>query len=85
MQIACAKCGTPVDMQDLPQPQIMNTPGASLILVEHPKQGFCLNCKVPVAVILTGANLQLQVMPIAPAKQNPIIIAPGMPKPMGRG
>jgi hypothetical protein len=64
----------------MPQPQFMNTPGASVILLEHPKQAVCLGCKSTVAVALVGANLQLQAMPVAPAAQQPIIVVPGMPK-----
>jgi hypothetical protein len=73
-----------VEIEDMPQPQIMNTPGTSLILLEHSKQGFCLSCKLPVAVALRGANLQLQAVPVAPPVQQPIILAPGALK-VGRG
>lgn len=76
MKIACTKCGELVDVPDMPQPQIMNTPGVSLLVLEHPKPGFCLTCKAQVAVLIKGANLSLLAAPVV-TPQKSIIVAPG--------
>jgi hypothetical protein len=76
MKINCTKCGQPVDMPAVPQPQTMNTSGASLILLEHPKPGFCLTCKVQVAIVLQSATLNLVAAPVVTAKEPPLIVAP---------
>lgn len=77
MQLKCKQCGTPVDVHDMPQPQIMNTPGASVVLLEHPKIATCVCCKANVAVMLVGANLQLEAVPVKPP--SPIVLAKAMP------
>lgn len=83
MIVPCAQCNEPVDVADMPQPQIMNTLGASLILLEHPKPAFCLHCKAPVSVQLIGANLHLKVVPIQPQQPEGIVLASSMPRPSG--
>jgi hypothetical protein len=80
MQVKCSQCKQPVEVHNMPQPQIFNTPGASVVLLEHPKQAFCLNCKATVTVVLAGAQLMLQAIPVAPPHQQPIVLVPGMPK-----
>lgn len=76
MQVMCTRCGLPVKFPDLQQPQIMNTPGASLVLVEHPQTSFCLTCKTKVAIMLQGANLHFLAAPVVEEKKSPIVIAP---------
>jgi hypothetical protein len=76
MKAHCTRCNLPVELADPPRPQIYNTPGVSLLMIEHPKQGFCLHCRTVVSVGLVGAQLTLAAMPVAPAKQDPVIVVP---------
>lgn len=84
MKVNCAECGLPLDAPEMPQPQIHNTPISSVLVLEHPKQAYCLQCKTAVAIMLTGANLQLMAVPLAKRAQDPLIVVPGLPK-NGRG
>lgn len=86
MKVVCMQCKNMIDAGELPKPQIINTPGVSLLVLEHPKRAFCIECKSDVAVTLLGANLQLGMMPIGKAEQSPIIMPAGGPLPkIGRG
>jgi hypothetical protein len=76
MKVNCARCNEHVDIEEPPKPQILNTPGASVLLIEHPKSGFCLNCKAPVRVALQSADLRLIGVPIVPEKRDPATTVP---------
>jgi hypothetical protein len=78
MKIICAQCGAQVEMPDPPRPRILNTADISVLVADHPKPGFCLGCKLPVAIVMIAAQLQLAAMPIEPAQApSPIIVMPG--------
>jgi hypothetical protein len=76
MKIMCAGCHQPIDTPDLGQPQIMNLPTASILVVEHSTQVMCPNCKVPVVAAIAAAQLALVGALIPAAEQKSIILAP---------
>lgn len=78
MQVTCSHCGSPIEVRDIAQPEIFNSPTTSAIILAHPKHAFCLGCKNQVAVVIQGANLHLGTAPIKPA--SPIVVPNGMPK-----
>lgn len=75
MKMMCGGCNELIEVADIPQPEILNQPKVSVIVVNHPKTTFCLNCKKPVTPFVTGANLHLNAVPLQAA--SPIVIAPG--------
>jgi hypothetical protein len=80
VKVNCARCNEQVDIDELPKPQIMNTPGVSVLVIEHPKGGFCLGCRAPLRVALQGAELRMIGVPIVPEKKDPAIVAPAKGK-----
>jgi hypothetical protein len=76
MKIPCAQCHEPVDMPDAPQPRILDAPDVSVLVFNHPRQGFCLNCKQPVAMQLPGARLTIVAVAVAQQKEPPMIVVP---------
>ena len=76
MKIMCVGCKQPVDVPDLGQPRIINTPVVSMLLIEHPEQVLCPTCKVPVVAMLTGAQMQIVAAPVPVKEQAPVILAP---------
>jgi len=56
MQVMCAGCKQPIELVDPGTPTFVNLPASSLIVLEHPKQGFCLNCKTAVSVAILRCN-----------------------------
>lgn len=79
MKVPCTQCGIELDVQEMAEPRIHNSVLTSLLIVEHPKPLFCLQCKVPVALVLTNVNLQMSAMPIKRKGDSPILVVPGMP------
>jgi hypothetical protein len=77
VKIMCQKCNELLDMKDPEQPQIFNTTGMSVLIVEHAKPGFCPNCKTQVAITMVGAQVRLMAAPIAPPKEASVIVMPG--------
>jgi len=64
MQVMCAGCRQPMEMVEPATLTFVNLPAASVIVLEHPKQGFCLNCKT--AVTLAIGALEQIVLVAAP-------------------
>ena len=78
MKVMCMKCGSEIQMDNPPNPQILNTGDISVIVANHAQRGFCLGCKLPVVVAVTSAHLQLSGMPVEPPQQaSPILVVPG--------
>jgi hypothetical protein len=77
MKIPCAKCEGLVEMEDPPRPRILNSGDISVIVADHPKQGYCLACKLPVVAVVASAHLELRALPIEPAETSQIIVMPG--------
>ncbi len=77
MKVECAKCKEPVDMPDIPQPQIFGRPDVSVVIVQHPRTGYCFNCKERVALHLAKIDLGMTAKSIEPLKPpSPLVIAP---------
>jgi len=76
MIVTCAACQQPIDVPQ-PMPALtINRAGVSLVIVEHPDQTFCPNCKVPVTVGVLEVNLTLVAVPVPPKAQKPILFTP---------
>jgi hypothetical protein len=76
MTIVCQGCRKQIELPDLPQPQIMNLPGASILIVEHSAQTMCPNCLQPVVPAIAGANLALIGTLVPSKQQQSVILAP---------
>jgi len=78
MQVMCAGCKQPIELVEPGTPTFVNLPASSLIVLEHPKQGFCLNCKTAVSVAIAGiGQLLLVAAPVPAAQQERLIVMPG--------
>lgn len=73
MKVVCERCGELVDVMD-PDQQILNDPRSSVLVLHHPKEGYCFTCKSKVALFLKGAQCMLTARPCG-AKPN-ILVAP---------
>lgn len=84
MKVLCMQCNTPIEIGEIPRPQIFNAPAATVLLVEHPKRAFCLECKTDVAVNVLGIQqiqMRLGAVPIPKEEApSPIIPATSIPK-----
>jgi hypothetical protein len=77
MQAICAGCKQLIDMPDLQNPNVVNMPGVSILIVEHSKVGWCPNCKLGVAHYISNMpTIPIGAMPLAP---DPRIIRPSGP------
>jgi hypothetical protein len=65
----------PIDMPDLAPLQILNRPDVSVLILQHPKHGFCLNCKTKVAIMLANAQILLTAVPVEVKEPSPIVLA----------
>lgn len=75
MKAVCQGCFEPVDFPDPAEPEFFNSPNKSLLIVDHPKAGYCFNCKTPVALFLRSAQITLEARPVQKKQQSPIIVA----------
>lgn len=75
MKVTCEGCGQPVECQVEENPQILNHPSMSVLVLSHAKSGYCFNCKSQVAVFLRGANLVLAARHVSGPKSS-IVVAP---------
>lgn len=84
MKVPCVQCNTPIEIGEISRPQIFNAPAATVLLVEHPKRAFCLECKMDVAITVLGVQqIQMRLGAVPIPKQeapSPIIPATAMPK-----
>ena len=76
MNVMCAGCKQSIELPDLPQSQIMNLPGVSILVVEHSAQTMCPNCLQPVVPAIAGANLALVGAVVPVPEQKSVILAP---------
>jgi hypothetical protein len=84
MKVQCKVCGTPIDFADV-RPEVLESPEVSVIVVEHRKPGFCLNCKAPVALTVANMNMTIMAMPVRREQRSPIVLAPAGALPKVRG
>lgn len=84
MKIPCVGCNTPIEIGEISKPQIFNTPSATVLLVEHPKRGYCLECKTDVAITLLSVQqiqMRLGAVPIQKEEAaSPIVGATLIPR-----
>lgn len=65
MQAICQKCQNVIDVPDLPEPQIVNLPGLSMVIVEHTLRGVCPHCALQVVAGICGvAKLAVMAIPL---------------------
>ena len=76
MQAACLGCRQMIEVDDIQPAKILNYTSCSLVLVEHPKQTMCPNCKIHVSLGVLNVNLVLAAGPVVQEEQRPIILAP---------
>jgi hypothetical protein len=75
MQVPCLGCKQPVEIRQPSAPRIVNMPSVSMIVLEHPEQGFCPGCGVPVtAQISQLGGLALVAAPVPPSEQTLIVV-----------
>ncbi len=77
MQAICQACQQIIEIPDLPEPTIINTPDVSLVMVVHPQRGHCPHCLKPVAAGICGAaKLAVMAIPFDPPPEKSRIVAP---------
>jgi hypothetical protein len=76
MQVVCLGCKESVELPDVRQPQIVNMPSVSILVLEHPQQGMCPRCLTPITATMMGAQLALAAAPVPAEVQQSIVLAP---------
>ena len=83
MKVPCQRCGQPVEIAVDP-PQIVNTPAISMVVVNHPKAGFCITCGTKVALYLQAAQMAWMACEMPAQQKSPIVLVPAGALPKGQ-
>lgn len=76
MRVACCNCKTPVEFDDIDQPDIRNFPACSVITVQHSQQVTC-GCGAVLALIVPGLKLGLATATVPPKQRTSPLVIPG--------
>lgn len=76
MRVACCVCRSAVEFEALPQPDIRNYPGCSVIVVQHPEQVTC-SCGAVLALLVAGLNLGFATATVPRKQRTSGIVIPG--------
>ena len=78
MKLICSKFQSQIEIPAVSDPQVINRPGLSLIIIEHPQTGYCATCDMRVAAYVMGAQVSIVGAHVPPGP-SPILIAKEMP------
>ncbi|HEX4039033.1 MAG TPA: hypothetical protein VHX37_13315 [Acidobacteriaceae bacterium] len=76
MRVACCNCKSPVDFEDLDQPDIRNFPACSVIIIEHSQQVTCA-CGAVLALFTGGVKVGFSTATVPPKQRTSPIVIPG--------
>jgi hypothetical protein len=75
MQAICRGCQKVIDVPDLPEPQIVNLPNMSMVIVEHTRRGVCPHCALQVSAGICGvAKLAVMAIPMQEEPDKKVIV-----------
>lgn len=77
MNVICQGCKAQVELPDIEAPKIVNLPGTSFIVIEHPQQVACSACGVMlVHGVMNAAQISIAGLPLPAQEQRSVIVAP---------